>query len=380
MISGGKRKEISIGAADDFLDADGVKILTYFQAQELARKWYADELQKARGGYVAPENYTVGEAVEEYLQNYAREGKGLASTRATMNAHILRSPLAKIEVARLTTRMITEWHSNLASIPARLRTSKKSEDQNSRTRRTDEETTRRRRATANRVLTMLKAALNFAWREGKTPSDTEWRRVKPFKNVDAPVIRYLSEAECKRLVNACQPDFRNMVKAALFTGCRYSELANLRASDFDADAGTIVIRISKSGKPRHAVLTNEARAFFVDMTAGKDSKALIFSHDGLAWGKSHQSRAIKEACETAQITPAISFHILRHTHGSILAMKGVPLPVIAKQLGHADTRMTEKHYAHLSPNYVADTIRQKFPQLGLLDEKRPVEPMKPKDS
>jgi hypothetical protein len=31
--------------------------------------------------------------------------------------------------------------------------------------------------------------------------------------------------------------------------------------------------------------------------------------------------------------------------------------VIAEQLGHADTRMTEKHYAHLAPSYVADTIR-----------------------
>jgi integrase len=43
----------------------------------------------------------------------------------------------------------------------------------------------------------------------------------------------------------------------------------------------------------------------------------------------------------------VNFHILRHTHGSHLAMNGVPLGVIAAQLGHADTRMTEKHYAHL---------------------------------
>jgi hypothetical protein len=40
---------------------------------------------------------------------------------------------------------------------------------------------------------------------------------------------------------------------------------------------------------------------------------------------------------------------------------------IAKQLGHADTRTTEKHYAHLAPNYVADTIRAKFPKLGIAD-------------
>jgi integrase len=46
-------------------------------------------------------------------------------------------------------------------------------------------------------------------------------------------------------------------------------------------------------------------------------------------------------------------------------MEGVPMPVIAKQLGHADTRMTEKHYAHLSGDYVADTIRAHFPKLGI---------------
>ena len=52
-------------------------------------------------------------------------------------------------------------------------------------------------------------------------------------------------------------------------------------------------------------------------------------------------------------------------NGSTLAMKGVPMGVIAEQLGHADTRMTEKHYAHLAPSYVADTIRAHFPTLGI---------------
>jgi len=68
----------------------------------------------------------------------------------------------------------------------------------------------------------------------------------------------------------------------------------------------------------------------------------------------------------AQIKPAVRFHDLRHTHGSALAMKGVPLGVIAAQLGHGDTRMTEKHYAHLSPSYVAETIRANFPDLGIV--------------
>jgi integrase len=42
--------------------------------------------------------------------------------------------------------------------------------------------------------------------------------------------------------------------------------------------------------------------------------------------------------------------------------------VIAAQLGHADTRMTEKHYAHLAPSYVAQTIRANFPRFDIADE------------
>ena len=36
---------------------------------------------------------------------------------------------------------------------------------------------------------------------------------------------------------------------------------------------------------------------------------------------------------------------------------GMPLPVVAKNLGHADTRMVEKHYGHLAPSYVAEAVR-----------------------
>ncbi len=68
----------------------------------------------------------------------------------------------------------------------------------------------------------------------------------------------------------------------------------------------------------------------------------------------------------AKIVPAISFHILHHTQGSMLATAGTPMAVISVQLGHADTRTTEKHYAHLSPSYVADTVRANMPSLGIV--------------
>ena len=65
--------------------------------------------------------------------------------------------------------------------------------------------------------------------------------------------------------------------------------------------------------------------------------------------------------------PPVNFHGLRHTYASRLAMRNVPLAVIAAQLGHSGTRMVEKHYGHLSPGYVADTVRAAFGTLGIVD-------------
>jgi hypothetical protein len=48
-------------------------------------------------------------------------------------------------------------------------------------------------------------------------------------------------------------------------------------------------------------------------------------------------------------------------------MKGVPLAVIATQLGHSDIRMVEKHYGHMAPNYVADTVRAAFGTMGIVE-------------
>ncbi len=52
--------------------------------------------------------------------------------------------------------------------------------------------------------------------------------------------------------------------------------------------------------------------------------------------------------------------------GAGIDINGAGIGVIAAQLGHADTRMTEKRYAHLSPSCVAQTIRANFPNLGIV--------------
>ncbi|MEN3014320.1 MAG: tyrosine-type recombinase/integrase [Endomicrobiia bacterium] len=53
----------------------------------------------------------------------------------------------------------------------------------------------------------------------------------------------------------------------------------------------------------------------------------------------------------------VSFHTLRHTFASHLAMQGVDLYTIAKLLGHSDIKTTEI-YAHLSPYHFQDVIKK----------------------
>ncbi len=305
-----------------------------------------------------------------------RGGKAVEDTRRKVETHIL-PELGSLPVAKLTARKIEDWHHRLAEAPARVRTK---EGVKQRYRRLDRSTEgiRKRRATANRVLTVLKAALNHAWKTGHAAADDAWRRVHPFRAVETARIRYLLEAECGRLANACEQAYRNLVTGALLTGCRYSELARMQAADFNPEAGVVTVRASKANKPRHVTLTEEGQAHFSALTAGKAPNYPIFVRaDGDLWGASHQRRPMLDACKRAKIMPAISFHILRHTYGATLAMRGVPMAVIAEQLGHADTRMTEKHYAHLAPSYVTTTIRTHFPDLGLV-QLTPIVPMRRK--
>lgn len=78
------------------------------------------------------------------------------------------------------------------------------------------------------------------------------------------------------------------------------------------------------------------------------------------------------ACARARLTPAVSFHALRHTWASLAAMAGVPLLIVARNLGHTDTRMVEKHYGHLTQSFITEAIRAGAPRYGGKISKRVV--------
>ncbi len=111
-------------------------------------------------------------------------------------------------------------------------------------------------------------------------------------------------------------------------------------------------------------LTDDGVNLFERLTAGrKRDERMLAREDGSPWWPGHQARRMRAACERAGVDH-IGIHMLRHAYGGLLAQQNVPLQVIAVAMGHADSRMTEKHYAHLQPDFVADTIRAAMPKLG----------------
>jgi integrase len=233
---------------------------------------------------------------------------------------------------------------------------------------------RKRKSSANRILTVLKAALNYAWTQGHGGDRDQWRRVKPFEKADAPRVKHLSRSEAIALIEAASDDFRPMVKAALFTGCRYGELCKLRVRHLyekyvNKEKKTFLhIATSKTDKPRDVPLSPAGKEFFAELAKGRKPDAPLLTHeDGSEWGKSHQSRPMELACKAAGIEP-VGFHILRHTYATLLLKSedgspGMSLAYVAKAIGDS-VATTAKHYAHVVEDDLQSEVERKLPSFG----------------
>ena len=252
----------TLAEADDVRDSDGEAILNFEEADAAARRWFAEVAQTGSKRTAQ----TVSDALDAYLEGFT--GKSLAKTRARVET-IIRPTLGHIKLSGLTRKTVSEWHRARGGSPAMLRTKKGAEKRNERPAVTDE-AVRSRRSTANRDLTVLKAALNRFADERPGLAVHAWREVKPFKDVEGARLRYLSDDEARRLVNACDTAFRPMVQAALLTGARYGELASLRVRDVDPTAQTLWLRETKANKPRVVYLEEEGARLFERAIAGED--------------------------------------------------------------------------------------------------------------
>jgi integrase len=304
---------------------------------------------------------TVKDAVEQYVIWIERNKRSGKYARGHAERNIIPG-LGHHLVEDLSHDIIETWKQERAAAPPWRRPARKGE----RTRAgpsTDEEK-RKRRVTANRSLSVLKAALNRAYAGGKVTSDRAWRHVEPFVGVEEARVEWLEFEEARRLVRRAADDFAKLAEGGLVTGARYGELRRMNVGDFAADPGTVLVRRSKTYRARHIELTDEGVEFFIRLCRGRSAdKPMFVRADGNCWGDTEQVRPMRKACAAAEIASSKAFfHILRHTWSSQAVMNGVPIMVVAKNLGHTTTRMVEKHYGHLAPGYVRQEIRKGGPR------------------
>jgi len=359
-------REQRIGAADDFVDADGSVVLSYSQAVKAAIALAAGS------GKVVPRYFgdgmRVGDAIDAYL-TWRGEDRPNSSTNATdlhaLNRHV-RPKFGDRAIASISGAELRDWLQALAKAPPTERAPNGGRRRRSGIDMKDPDVRRRRRLSANRVWNAFRAALNHAWRDERNgiESDVAWRRVKPLDVEETGPPRMLEPDEVTRLLNAAQGSFRDLLHAALFTGARYGELVTLRCADFLFDQQAIVIRQGKTGKVLVQPLTTEGVKFFERLTAGRERSAWILERAaGVPWSKSDQARPMQEAATNAKVDD-VSFKVTRATYGKLLLIATKDIELVARALGHSDSRITRKHYAQYLPNEVAEGVRKMAP-LGI---------------
>jgi len=345
-FNGGGYHKRTLGETDDTHPADGQLRLSWSDALRLA----IDEPKRAAELRL---HYSVRDAFEGYFKH--REARGRSSESLAFDRGKVKSFVEKFGdtyLADLTTSELQAWRDSLVTASGR------GEGLNETDRR---EAKRRAQATVNRSWAVIRAGLNWAFQTGRVDSDLAWRRVKAFENVDKPRTRFLSVAEAKALLEASAEDFRPLAHAALVSGLRLGELARLTAGDIGPTS--LEVAAGKTGRGRTVPLTAEGRRLFRGLLKARETADLLFRDgEGMTWTRPKVSRRMAEASKAAGLKQSATFHDLRRSYGSLLANAGARDAIIAAALGHSDTRMTRRHYAHLLDQAVAKEIGKRLPR------------------
>jgi integrase len=181
--------------------------------------------------------------------------------------------------------------------------------------------------------------------------------------------RYLSEDELRNLkraldektyqkgtkmINKTFTRLRLIVLVAVTTGMRAAEIFGLRWSDVMYGEGLLAVRAKlKGGKMRYVPmlpeLAGELRRYHT--VIGDDR--IFPPKKGAKSGRQRVEGSFEDLLERAGIED-FRFHDLRHTFASWYMMNGGDLYELAKILGHANIKMTER-YAKLARKHLART-------------------------
>ena len=233
--------------------------------------------------------------------------------------------------------------------------------------------------TIKREVGALSAAFNHAIKKH------HWRIENPCIKAEAPKepkgrVRWLTHEQAKTLLQVARnpvdrkggslssqyksPVLGDFIELALNTGCRKSELLNLKWDHVDLSTRLLYLEQTKSGEWQTVPINEDARRVLVQRMRLRDEvcpeSSWVFFHLTSAFNAKvgDKVKSVRKAFATACKKAGIAdFHIhdLRHTFASWLVMNGIALFEVSKLLRHSSIQMTER-YAHLAPDHLHDVV------------------------
>ena len=209
---------------------------------------------------------------------------------------------------------------------------------------------------ANRFLALISTMMNLAEKWEYRPQNTNpCKYVDRYKEKKRQVYLSMDQLEkvgqaMRQLKNTESFYALSALKMLLVTGCRTSEILNLKREYVDIANNCIHLPDSKTG----------ARTIHLSPVAFDILNALP-SEEGFVFRSPRENKRLttlrclwKKICRIAELKD-FRLHDLRHTYASFAVSGGFSLPIIAKMLGHADIKTTER-YAHLHQDPVNKAI------------------------
>lgn len=314
-----------------------------FRRKTDAKKWIQDTESAIREGRYFPiseaKRHTVANLVDRYIKTILPT-KPKSEAKQSQQLKWWRDRLGVYSLKDLTPALIAECRDELLNA----------------------ESNRKKRyspATVNRYLAALSHACTIAVKEWAWMQDNPVLKIR--KPSEPPGrVRYLSDDEREKLMKACKESKNKLLYLAvvlgLSTGAREMEIWGLRWEQVDIERGFLFLRPSdtKNNESRTLPLRGLALQLMKEHLEHTETPH-GFVFPGKTVSKPTDFRTAWETALRRAKIENFTYHDLRHSTASYLAMNNASLSEIAEILGHKTLQMV-KRYAHLSPEHTAKVI------------------------
>jgi integrase len=250
----------------------------------------------------------------------------------------------------------------------------------------DEQGRRVSASTANGMLKIVRIIFATAEADGVIAKN-EARSVKRLKDqAQRSGKRAFTLPELRKLLAACDDEWKSLVLFGFYTGARLGDLAMLTWQNIDLERNEVHYRSRKTGRIVIVPLADALRAHVGTLPAGDDPKqslhprayravtnegrtgtlsrqfAELMAAAGLVVARSHKAPKKTKGRNARRNVSEISFHALRHTAVSLLKSAGVS-DAIARDLAGHESAEVSRLYTHIDETAKRSAVN-KLPDIG----------------